>query len=161
MLFRFCWFALPKVIWLKGDPGVSMYNPWWFYWPRDSGLNDLHQAGDATSEPSVGTETLTPPEQRIPQVNRLRKVKTHTESDSKPCKEIPRVVVIALLRCCLLKKSWQRCGCSLIACLNKGLESGAAMSCQGWKETRRKKARLLCKPCQHQHFLSVLQLKWK
>lgn len=30
--------------------------------------------------------------------------------------------------CCLLRRSWQGCGCSLIACLNKGLESGAAGS---------------------------------
>lgn len=97
----------------------------------------------------VDTETPTSPEQRIPQENRPRKVKTHTQWFQTLQVNSPSGCNCSPECCCLLRRSWQGCGCSLIACLNKGLESGAAVSCKGWKETGREH------DCYVNHLLSV------
>lgn len=97
----------------------------------------------------VGTETLTSPEQRIPQENGLRKVKTHTEwfqtlqgNSPSGCNYSPEVL--------LAKEELARVWLLFNRMFEQGIREWSSSVMEGMKG---EKARLLCKLCQCQHFL--------
>lgn len=134
-----------------------MHNPWWFYWPGIQDWYDSYQAGDATSEHCRHKDT---------NFCRAENSSGNHAEKSENTQWFQTLQVNSLSGCncspevLLAKEEQARVWLLLIACLNKGLESRAAVSCKGWKETGRKHGCYVNHPFSVSVNISCLYCSW-